>query len=118
MLFRSTSELIKKMRGYCEFEPEKPRAPKASYSFELFRLAQNLSHLRIVVDQETRQLSEDEIAKIIEKAKNVKVLKYEHIRDILGYKGDQSFSFAHQWRFLETVGIIMRKKSLKIGRIL
>jgi CRISPR-associated endonuclease Csn1 len=89
-----TRELIEKMRGNCEFEPEKPRAPKASYSFELFRLAQNLSHLRIVVDQETRQLSEDEIAKIIEKAKNVKVLKYEHIRDILGYKGDQSFSFA------------------------
>lgn len=89
-----TKELIEKMRGNCEFEPEKPRAPKASYSFELFRLAQNLSHLRIVVDQETRQLSEDEIAKIIEKAKNVKVLKYEHIRDILGYKGDQSFSFA------------------------
>lgn len=89
-----TEELIEEMCGYCEFEPEKHRAPKASYSFELFRLAQNLSHLRIVVDKETRQLSEDEIAKIIEKAKNVKELKYEHIRDILGYKGDQSFSFA------------------------
>src|SRR5690606_24019680 len=52
-----TTALIHKMRGNCEFEPGEPRAPRASYSFEIFRLAQNLSHLRIVVGGETRSLT-------------------------------------------------------------
>ena len=35
-----TSELIMKMRGKCSFEKSEFRAPKASYSFEMFRLAE------------------------------------------------------------------------------
>ncbi|HMQ95787.1 MAG TPA: type II CRISPR RNA-guided endonuclease Cas9 [Candidatus Saccharibacteria bacterium] len=89
-----TSELIQKMRGTCELEPSQPRAPRASYSFELFRLAQNLSHLRIVISGETRALTPDEIAQIVEKAKNIKTLKYTHIREVLGYKNNPDFSFA------------------------
>lgn len=89
-----TSELIQKMRGTCEFEPNEPRASRASYSFELFRLAQNLSHLRIVANHNTRPLTPDEIALIIDKAKSIKTLKYGHIRDVLGYKNSSSFSFA------------------------
>lgn len=89
-----TSELIKKMRGTCELEPAEYRAPRASYSFELFRLAQNLSHLRVTVGKETRALTPDEITEVIEKAKSIKTLKYSHIRDVLGYKNDDSFEFA------------------------
>ena len=89
-----TSELIQKMRGTCELESNQPRAPRASYSFELFRLAQNLSHLRIVISGATRALTPDEIMQVVEKAKNIKTLKYSHIRDDLGYKGDDNFCFA------------------------
>lgn len=89
-----TNELIQKMRGTCELKPDEPRAPRASYSFELFRLAQNLSHLRIVIDHKVRALTPEEIAQIVEKAKDVKTLKYSHIRDVLGYKNNPSFSFA------------------------
>lgn len=89
-----TSELIQKMRGHCELDPGEPRAPRASYSFELFRLAQNLSHLRIVVNKEARELTPDEIAQVVEKAKSIKTLKYSHIRDVLGYKNSDNFAFA------------------------
>lgn len=89
-----TSELIAKMRGTCEFEADLPRAPRASYSFEIFRLAQNLSHLRIVIEGETRSLTQDEIAAVVEKAKTIKTLKYSHIREVLGHKNNSSFKFA------------------------
>ena len=39
-----TEELIKKMVGNCTFEEDEKRAPRASYSFEIFRLASDLSH--------------------------------------------------------------------------
>ena len=89
-----TSELIKKMRGTCELEPGEFRVPRASYSFELFRLAQNLAHLRVTIGSETRALTADEISSCIEKAKSIKTLKYSHVRDVLGYKNDSSFEFA------------------------
>lgn len=108
-----TSDLIQDMRGVCELEnkrhfPErdfgkdhksKPkqgeeRAPRASYSFELFRLAQNLSHFRVVIDKEARGLTPDEIAQVVEKAKSIKTLKYSHVRDVLGYKNSDNFTFA------------------------
>ena len=88
-----TSELIKKMRGNCELETIEFRAPRASYSFEIFRLAQNLSHLRVTIDRVTRPLTPEEIADCIEKAKSIKTLKYSHIRDVLGYKNNKSFEF-------------------------
>lgn len=89
-----TKELIQKMRGTCEFESSEPRAPRASYSFELFRLAQNLSHLRIVIDGDVRGLTHAEISKIVERAKDKKSLTYSTIRDQLGRKNDANFSFA------------------------
>lgn len=89
-----TSELITKMRGKCELEPEQPRAPRASYSYELFRLAQNLAHLRVVIDDAVRPLTREEILLVVDKAKNIKALKYKHIREVLGYKNDSVFAFA------------------------
>lgn len=88
-----TNELILKMRGNCEIEPSKPRAPRASYSFEMFRLAQNLAHLRVIIDKDLRPLTKEEINEVVKKAKDVKTLKYSHIREVLGYKGNADFSF-------------------------
>lgn len=105
--------LINKMRGICEYENKQNfpdidyevvvdgksesgefRAPRASYSFELFRIAQSLSHLRVTVGRDVRALTTEEIKLCIEKAKSIKTLKYSHVRDVLGYRNDESFKFA------------------------
>ena len=82
-----TEELIKKMVGNCTFEENEKRAPRASYSFEIFRLASDLSHLVFIPrDASKRQakrenleirLSSDQINKVIEAAKNQKSLTYK-----------------------------------------
>lgn len=83
--------LIQKMRGYCEFEP-KPRAPKASYSFDLFRLTQNLAHLEY---NDGQKLTPEQISQCIQQCKETKDPSYATIRKALGYTKDNSFHFDH-----------------------
>lgn len=85
-----TPELIEKMRGKCQFEKEKPRAQRASYSFELFRLASDLVHLTYNMGN---KLTIDEIASCIEKAKELSVLKYSHIQKILDEDMEDEINF-------------------------
>lgn len=83
-------ELIEKMRGKCQFEKDKPRAQRASYSFELFRLASDLVHLTYNMGN---KLTIDEIAACIEKAKELSVLKYSHIQKILAEDVEDEINF-------------------------
>lgn len=85
-----TPELIEKMRGKCQFEKDKPRAQRASYSFELFRLASDLVHLTYNMGN---KLTIDEIAACIEKAKELSVLKYSHIQKILAEDVEDEINF-------------------------
>ena len=85
-----TPELIEKMRGKCQFEKEKPCAQRASYSFELFRLASDLVHLTYNMGN---KLTIDEIASCIEKAKELSVLKYSHIQKILDEDMEDEINF-------------------------
>ena len=85
-----TPELIEKMRGKCQFEKEKPRAQRASYSFELFRLASDLVHLTYNMGN---KLTIDEIASCIEKAKELFILKYSHIQKILAQNVADEINF-------------------------
>lgn len=39
---------IEKMLGNCTFEKEEKRAPKATYTFEYFKLLQTLNHIKII----------------------------------------------------------------------
>ena len=112
----TTSELINKMRGKCPYEPGEMRAPKASYTFEMFRLAQDLAHLcyNLNIDeayakegayselkrQKVRKagrnyLTAEQVEACIQKCLTTQSVKYSAIRDILGYKGDDSFSFTY-----------------------
>ena len=104
MLFRSyqrpfmTKELIEKMVGKCTFEDGEKRAPKASYSFEVFRLASDLSHLVFIPrDASKRQakrenlevgLSPEQIKQVIELAKSQKSLTYKKVRSTAGISED------------------------------
>ena len=100
-----TEELIKKMVGNCTFEENEKRAPKASYSFEIFRLASDLSHLVFMPrDASKRQakrenleirLSSDQINKVIEAAKNQKSLTYKKVRSIAGISEDYVPKYTH-----------------------
>ena len=93
-----TKELIEKMVGDCTFEKNEKRAPKASYSFEVFRLASDLSHLVFIPrDASKRQakrenleirLSPEQISKVIDLAKNQKSLTYKKVRSIAGISED------------------------------
>lgn len=86
--------LINQMRGRCQFD-NLPRAPKASYSFDLFRLAQDLAHLEYNNGQ---KLTSKQISKCIEELKEIKTPTYTTIRKILGYVGDDSFRFDYYIR--------------------
>ena len=93
-----TKELIEKMVGKCTFEDDEKRAPKASYSFEVFRLASDLSHLVFIPrDASKRQakrenlevrLSPEQISKVIDVAKSQKSLTYKKVRSTAGISED------------------------------
>ena len=85
-----TPKQIEGMRGKCQFEKDKPRAQRASYSFELFRLASDLVHLTYNMGN---KLTIDEIAACIEKAKELSVLKYSHIQKILAENTSEEINF-------------------------
>jgi len=100
-----TEELIEKMVGNCTFEENEKRAPRASYSFEIFRLASDLSHLVFIPrDASKRQakrenleirLSSEQINKVIEAAKNQKSLTYKKVRSIAGISEDYVPKYTH-----------------------
>lgn len=81
--------LINRMRGQCQFE-NAPRAPKASYSFDLFRLAQNLAHLEY---NNGEKLTPEQIKTSVEEFKKIKDPSYSTVRKILGHSKDETFSF-------------------------
>lgn len=93
-----TKELIEKMVGKCTFELDEPRAPKASYSFELFRLASDLAHLVYIPKgtgkREARRtasqitLNAEQIEQVIEEAKRTRSLTYAKVRTIAGISDD------------------------------
>ena len=93
-----TKELIEKMVGECTFEKGEKRAPKASYSFEVFRLASDLSHLVFIPRNASKRqakrenleikLSSEQIRKVIDAAKNQKGLTYKKVRGIAGVSDD------------------------------
>lgn len=81
--------LINKMRGKCQFEDE-PRAPKASYSFDIFRLAQDLAHLEY---NDGIKLTPEQIKLCVEEFKKTKDPSYGTIRKVLGHARDEEFHF-------------------------
>lgn len=85
-----TRELIEKMCGKCPFEPSQPRAARNTYTFEIFRLAQDLSHLTY---NDGNKLTKEQIEACIEKCKTTKKVTYKAIREVLGYKNVENFEF-------------------------
>lgn len=85
-----TEELIAKMRGNCPLEPGKQRAWKASWTYELYRVAQDLSHLKYNHDNE---LTPEQIQAVIDAAKQTQKITYKKVREIIGFKNAEDFKF-------------------------
>lgn len=81
--------LINKMRGKCQYE-DAPRAPKASYSFDVFRLVQELVHLKY---NNGKKLSSEEIKSCIKVFKEIKDPSYARVKKIIGHDKDKYFRF-------------------------
>ncbi|MBR3164179.1 type II CRISPR RNA-guided endonuclease Cas9 [Candidatus Saccharibacteria bacterium] len=85
-----TEELINKMRGKCPYEKGEQRAWKASYTFEIFRLAQDLANLTY---NDGQRLTPEQIRLCIEKAQNTQKVTYKAIRETIGHKNSSDFRF-------------------------
>jgi CRISPR-associated endonuclease Csn1 len=85
-----TSELVEKMRGRCPLERDEPRAQKASVTFELFRVTQELSHLTY---NDGTKLTPEQIIACIERARETRKVTYKAVREVIGHKLDLNFKF-------------------------
>ena len=81
------------LRGRCTFEPEEKRAFKACYTFEYFKLLQDLNHIRILSERATpRGLTHEERQTLIALALKSPGLDYAKVRKALNLPQENSFN--------------------------
>lgn len=78
--------------GKCTFEPDEPRAVRASYSFEYFNLLQKVNHLRLICGGESLSLSDAQREVLIALAHKTKDLTFSHIRKELSIPASTTFN--------------------------
>lgn len=92
---------IENMLGNCTFEKEEKRAPKATYTFEYFKLLQILNHIKIektIINEckekkkEKRNLTESERRKVIELLLSKSTVNYDDIRKKLNLSNYERFN--------------------------
>lgn len=88
-------ELMQKMIGKCTYEPNESRAPRASYSFELFRFAQDLVNVVLETKGDRRTLTVEEITKAITKAHETRGVTYKALRKTLDLPEETVFPDSH-----------------------
>lgn len=85
---------IEKMIGNCTLLPNEKRSAKATYSFQLFSLLQNINNISFVTDTGEKRVLTDEERKIVkELCFNTVTVKYSSIRKKLGIP--QEYKFTH-----------------------
>lgn len=84
---------IEKMIGNCTLIPEEKRAAKASYSFQLFSLLQNINNITLVDDSgNKRALTDEERSTVKELCFKTKSVTYSSIRKKLGISSEYRFT--------------------------
>ncbi|MDR3021635.1 MAG: type II CRISPR RNA-guided endonuclease Cas9, partial [Clostridiales bacterium] len=88
------SVLWDKRVGKCTFELDQDRAERSSYSFEKFRLYQDLNHIKILnmTDGTVKPLNQEQWDKLYEMAHTKVEFKYKDIRKKLNLNDEQKFS--------------------------
>ena len=80
-------------RGFCTFEREELRAFKACYTYEYFKLLQDLNHIRILSSsQSPRPLTADERARLTALAMKSTRLHYGQLRKELALHSEERFN--------------------------
>jgi len=86
-----------KLVGYCSLEPEEKRAPKFSYTAELFIIWSKLNNLRIrSISGDERPLNQDEKNRLVNKAHTLKSQSYKQARKELGLTDDERFNITYR----------------------
>lgn len=91
---------IEKMLGKCTFEKSEYRAMKATYTFEYFKLLQDINHIRVeyveIVDGKRKNIStvlnEEQRKAIINIAKRKDTIKYSEIRKAINIPEEARFN--------------------------
>lgn len=80
-------------RGFCTFEREEPRAFKACYTFEYFKLLQDLNHIRISSPgRSSRRLTADERERLTALATKTANPHYGQVRKELSLGEEERFN--------------------------
>lgn len=80
-------------RGFCTFERDELRAFKACYTFEYFKLLQDLNHIRILSpNRSSRALTADERERLTALAMKSTNLHYGHLRKELALSKEERFN--------------------------
>lgn len=77
--------------GFCTFEENEKRAPKASYTFELSQVLSKINNLKI----DGEPLSEENKSKIFDSIKEKEKLKFGDIRKFLKIQDDATFNLCN-----------------------
>ena len=81
------------MRGMCTFEPEERRAFKACYTFEYFKLLQDLNHIRLISAKgDSLPLSKEQRQTLIALCHKSPDLKYTRLRTALNLPESVTFN--------------------------
>lgn len=102
---------IERMVGTCTFEPDQPRAAKASYSFEYFSLLEKLNHIRLVEGGKSEPLTDAQRKKLIELAHKTDTLSYAKVRKELDLNEAVRFNSV---RYTDEAPIAEQEKKEKI----
>lgn len=90
---RYSGNKIEQMLGKCTFEPDEPRAVKASYTFEYFSLLEALNHIKIKqIQKPDRVLTDEEKKAIIDLVFSSKDISYARIRKCLNLDDKEYFN--------------------------
>lgn len=83
--------------GVCALEPDEKRAPKFSYSAELFVLWSKLNNTKIKdKNGNERSLNQDEKNRLCDKAHSLKSFSYKQARKELGLSDDERFNISYR----------------------
>lgn len=84
IFYQKPIQSMKEMVGYCQFEKDKKRAPKAAYTSEIFVSAQKIINTHFIdsIGQEYKFNSE-QIQQIIEMAHEKSKVTYKQVKNIL-----------------------------------
>ena len=83
---------IERMIGRCTFEPEEPRAAKATYSFERFSMLEAVNHMRLISNGRGFPLTAEQREKLIALAHKTASPTYAKIRQVLGIPDGVTFN--------------------------